>query len=127
MEKRLKEYEAYATRVLEQDKKDIPKRFWDYHKQKISEFQHERQVHLIIMLFFAVLAIVAVLARIWLLPFFDGSVYGTLLNISSGVLALFLVLLEGAYIRHYFQLENGIQRLYRLTSQVYEKTGNSKK
>ena len=46
---------------------------------------------------------------------------GLAMNCLLGLLALILFVLELAYIRHYYQLENGVQRLYELTVAIEEK------
>ena len=63
-------------------------------------FQHERLVHLIVTVLFAVLSVITLLANIFLQQ--------PLLFVLS---LLFLILLI-PYIRHYYLLENGVQKLY---------------
>ena len=46
---------------------------------------------------------------------------GLAMNCLLGLLALILFVLELAYIRHYYQLENGVQRLYELTVMIDDK------
>jgi len=123
MEKRLKKYNIQVREMLDNDK--LPKNFFELHKQKIAEFHGERMAHLHVTLFFAGLAIIAIASRLFLTQFFDGSVYGIILNIASGLIALILVVLEIFYVRHYFQLENGLQKVYKLTDEIFEKS-NSK-
>ena len=67
---------------------------------QIGFFQHERLIHLIVTVTFAVLTMLSVL-----LSFELETVAGFLLPLT------FLVLLI-PYIRHYYILENGVQRLY---------------
>ena len=43
------------------------------------------------------------------------------MNCLLGTLTLILFVLDIAYIRHYYQLENGIQRLYGFTVKIEEK------
>ena len=72
---------------------------------KIGFFQHERLMHLIVTVTFALLT---------LLSFFCSFFYQ---NIGLYLLiVLFLVLLI-PYLRHYYVLENGVQKLY----QYYDK------
>lgn len=80
-----------------------------FHARRIAEFQHERLVHLLVTMFFACL----LFAATWL--FFAAVPAGLLLSVLTGVLTLILFVLELFYIRHYYYLENGTQRLYRLT------------
>lgn len=67
---------------------------------QINFFQHERLIHLLVTLTFAVLAFVALLAL---------EISGNLWY--AGILILDACLLI-PYIRHYFVLENGVQKLY---------------
>ena len=69
---------------------------------QIGFFQHERLVHLIVTLAFAVLTLL--------------SVYILILSMSIAtiVLAMLLAIMLVAYIKHYYVLENGVQRLYKI-------------
>lgn len=80
-----------------------------FHARRIAEFQHERLVHLLVTMFFACLLLAAVGLFFAVIP------AGLLLSVLMGVLTLILFVLELFYIRHYYYLENGTQRLYRLT------------
>lgn len=79
---------------------------------QIGFFQHERLIHLIVTATFAILTLSALV-----FSFLYESLTGYLL------LALLLVLLI-PYIRHYYILENGVQKLYQYydrLSQITEK------
>lgn len=67
---------------------------------QIGFFQHERLVHLIVTVTFALLTMLAIL--------------GALLVPQPALFALILLLLILLipYIRHYYILENGVQKLY---------------
>ena len=67
---------------------------------QIGFFQHERFVHLIVTITFALLTMM--------------SVIGVLLLIQPGllVLTILLLILLVPYVRHYYILENGVQKLY---------------
>lgn len=67
---------------------------------QIGFFQHERFVHLIVTITFALLTMM--------------SVIGVLLLIQPGllVLTILLLVLLVPYVRHYYILENGVQKLY---------------
>ncbi|MBQ9140730.1 MAG: hypothetical protein IJX63_02925, partial [Lachnospiraceae bacterium] len=67
---------------------------------QIQFFQHERLIHLIVTVTFALLTILAIFAFLALIQI------GLLL--LSGLLIILLV----PYIRHYYILENGVQKLY---------------
>lgn len=86
-----------------------------YHRTRVQEFQHERLIHLLVTFFFAGLFLASLAA------FLATAVMGLAMNCLLGLLALILFVLELAYIRHYYQLENGVQRLYELTVAIEEK------
>ena len=106
MEKYLKDYIKYISDI---DGAALD----DYEREKlksemlirISFFQHERLVHLIVTVLFALLTVfMIVCCRIFTsIPFL--------------ILAVLLLILLIPYIRHYYILENGVQKLYSL----YEK------
>ena len=70
------------------------------HLTQISFFQHERMIHLIVTVLFALLEFIALL----LCMLFPGI--GTLL------LTLSILVLLVPYIRHYYLLENEVQSMY---------------
>ena len=76
---------------------------------KISFMQHERFIHLIVTVLFALLLFIS------LIVFFVSEIIGFL-----AVTALMLALLI-PYIAHYFFLENGVQRLYGIYDILNEK------
>lgn len=103
MEKRLKDYLQYCafccTKIEDYSEKDR-KILAEKMLVQIGFFQHERLVHLLVTLTFAILALLTMLC-------FFVAVTPVLLM----ALALFLILLI-PYIRHYYILENGVQKLY---------------
>jgi hypothetical protein len=101
MEKRLKAYLLYIKKQLSGDlspeertvlKEDL--------LIQIGFFQHERLIHLMVTITFAILAFAVM---------FFGFIHESLGNYM--LLALLLILLI-PYIRHYYILENGVQLLY---------------
>ena len=75
-------------------------RVLEEHLAQTSFFQHERLVHLLVTLAFALMELAAAVATI-----LSPTVA------SAALMALFLVLLV-PYVVHYYHLENGTQRLY---------------
>jgi fatty acid desaturase len=75
---------------------------------QIGFFQHERLIHLLVTLAFALLMVIflalMLLTAIWLL---------------AVVFALVFVLLI-FYFAHYYRLENGVQKLYSLYDKINE-------
>lgn len=67
---------------------------------QIQFFQHERLIHLIVTVLFALLTVITLLADLFLTE--------PLLLILS----VFFIILLVPYIRHYYLLENGVQKLY---------------
>ncbi len=78
----------------------------DYHMALIGFMQHERLVHLIVTLFFALLLLASValtvIYPVWQLLLID----------------IILAATETIYIFHYYRLENGVQRWYRIYQQI---------
>lgn len=72
----------------------------EHHLEQISFFQHERLIHLIVLALFTILTFIAFFVCIT--------------NFNYGYLALFIVLLILLipYIKHYYLLENGVQKMY---------------
>lgn len=68
---------------------------------QIGFFQHERLIHLIVTVLFALMTI---------LVFFLAV---TNFSLWTGVLLLLLLVLLIPYIKHYWLLENGTQKLYQ--------------
>lgn len=101
MEKRLKCYLSYIdgkakTSMSEDEKKVLRGNLL----QQIIFFQHERLIHLIVTVTFAVVAMLSLI-----MTYMYESIFVYL------ILFLVLVLLF-PYIRHYFILERGVQKLY---------------
>ena len=83
----------------------------EFHDRQLAYLQHERMIHLIVTMFVALFAIIALL-------------YGTLRpTLPAGALAGLLLVLTSAYIVHYFRLENGVQRWYHLANRIDERLG----
>lgn len=80
---------------------------------KIAYFQHERLIHLIVTMFFALFT----LMEIAMIFFADTF---TVFIVMVTLLLIFLVLLI-AYICHYYFLENSVQKMYRLRDKIIEK------
>lgn len=101
-------HKKFMEEKLVDDISDKDKRYlFKYHQARVRDFQHERLIHLLVTFFFSMLLIGSAVA--WLL---------VPLNDLFWPLALLSVLLLGlvlAYIRHYYQLENGVQSLYDIS------------
>lgn len=105
----LKRHERFVRGALDEGRLEGLGDVRDHHHRRVREFQHERLVHLLVTLFVALFALLAVG---W-----------ALVQPSAGALALAVLLLglTGAYMVHYFRLENGVQRLYGLGVRLDER------
>jgi VIT1/CCC1 family predicted Fe2+/Mn2+ transporter len=75
----------------------------------ISNFQHERLIHLIVTAFVGICVMLSVV------------IIFTAMSYLFVVLTLILVVLFAFYINHYYALENNTQKLYVLLEQMCEK------
>jgi len=103
----LKDLQTYETWISAQLQKSVTKETIEYHAQKIQYFQHERLVHLLVTLTIGIALLISVLATL--------SMNQLILYIIDGLLFILFV----PYIFHYRGLENGIQRLYKISDQFY--------
>jgi len=75
---------------------------------KISYFQHERLIHLIVTVLFAILEVISI------------AIILTNPSVSALILSgLFLVLVV-PYVMHYYFLENSVQHMYKMRDQILE-------
>lgn len=99
MEKRILNYRKYIDELLQEDNLD-----WDEvireHLIQVSFFQHERLIHLIVTVTFAILEVIVI------------GLCVTAFSPGLGLLALALLVLLIPYIRHYYILENEVQKMY---------------
>lgn len=113
MADRIKQYMTYVNQILESDEE----RDWEEEMQKhlvqIAFFAHERFIHLIVTVLFALMT-----TMVFLYTFSNFSV----------PLLLLMVLLLGLlipYIKHYFLLENSVQDMYEQYDKMQEKAGKA--
>lgn len=102
MKKRLKNYLAYLEgldyeNMTENDRSILKTDMLN----QIGFFQHERLIHLIVTITFALLAIISVFG------------FSARPEMTTFVLTVLLLVLLIPYIFHYYYLENGVQKLYR--------------
>ena len=98
MKKYLYDYIKEIDTLLESNKK-IKDDVITYHLLKISFFQHERLIHLLVTLFYALIYLI----------FMGLGFIHYIFFIIAFILLIFLI----CYIIHYFHLENGVQYLYK--------------
>ncbi|MBR1376405.1 MAG: hypothetical protein IJ565_01125 [Bacilli bacterium] len=97
MKKYLYDYIKEIDEVIEKGK--VNKNIIDEHLIKIGFFQHERLIHLLVTLTYAIL-LISIIAL---------SIKYQLLVIVVPIMSTFLI----CYVLHYFKLENGVQYLYK--------------
>ncbi len=103
-----KELETYIKQVenMIREGSDLSRQL-DGVKTNIEFFQHERLVHLIVTMTFALLTVMS-LGLTFFIPY------------MLPLFVLFLAL-EIPYVFHYYKLENGVQKLERLYREAAEK------
>ena len=115
MVREIREYKKFLERELK--KGDGGEKLFLLHREKVSEFQHERLIHLIIMLFFIFFTIVflgltlVLVASLALVG--NEALFGLLFGLD-----LIMTILSVAYVRHYYYLENLTQELYKYTEKL---------
>ena len=111
MDKKLKAYIKEAEELAKKPSKE--KR--EYHLEMMHYFQHEREVHLFVTLAFALYMMIFFFAFLYIFISFENS----LLSYCLGFITLALTATEVFYIRHYYILENGCQKLEALIPKFY--------
>jgi len=138
MDKAIKLHKQYVLDKIEQfeDSKNTDSNkhaigeLYRYHLTKMRDFQHERLVHLLVMLFFGGLMLLLFVAVVVLssvvvlsLSAIDPS---RILLVLSTTLAGLLLVTELFYVAHYYKLENGVQGLYAVTEKLHQMVIESK-
>ena len=80
------------------------------HREKLRWLQHERLVHLIVLVMTVIVELFAV----------DLALLHPETNPLAGVMMLVLAVLLGFYFWHYFFLENTVQRWYLIADELRE-------
>ncbi len=115
MTRYLTEYISYIKKRLEDcsDAEELEEIFAE-HKNKIAFMQHERIVHFLVTMMFAIILVIFVI--------------GLLLtdNIALTILIIIILALLGAYIKHYYFLENTVQSMYVIYDDMLKKRNNLK-
>ena len=104
MLKKLKDYENELLEMVAQGKPPSAEQLLSV-RTHIGFFQHERLVHELVMILFALLTVGGILFLI-VVP-----------DVAVIVLDVLFFVLLVPYVKHYYGLENGVQRLY----DVYER------
>lgn len=112
MKERILNYMAYIDQLLADDagkNEEDYEKIMEEHKLQLTFFMHERLVHLLVTLTFALLAFATFFALVF--------------AFQSGLVVLFIALLVllVPYIMHYYLLENGVQKMYRQYDEMYKR------
>ena len=107
MNKYLKKHEELVLRELALAKEGYDYgRLKKYHAERIAFMQSERHMHLLVTLFFGVFLLMSI----------GLSYYRPVIEMFL-LAGLFFILLV-PYIIHYYTLENGVQRWYKLMDEI---------
>ncbi len=98
MKKYIYDYIEKIDKLLEDNPKNIEK-IREEHLIKISFFQHERLIHLLVTLFYCICMLIFMGLGVLFIGFF-----------IIGIILMIFVLF---YIIHYFRLENAVQYMYK--------------
>ncbi len=126
MDKKLKAYAEYIEKEHKTDKKASAELI-EYHLQMVQHFQHERLIHLIVTMFFALFLMIFLILTIVLSLSLPDTFAGNSLIIGSGIITLILLFTTLFYAAHYYKLENGTQRLEDMTRKLYGRDFYKKK
>ena len=112
MKERILNYMAYIDQLLADDagkNEEDYEKIMEEHKLQLTFFMHERLVHLLVTLTFALLAFATFFALVF--------------AFQTGLVVLFIALLVllVPYIMHYYLLENGVQKMYRQYDEMYKR------
>ena len=113
MEKRILAYRKRIDELLQSKEADWEK-ILEEHLTQVAFFQHERLIHLIVTVLFAVLEIMSILGTVILSAMESG-------NMAMSLLTILLLVLLIPYIRHYYILENEVQKMYVQYDKLLEK------
>jgi Flp pilus assembly protein TadB len=102
MKERILNYRTRIDALLEENAPDTPwEKVLEEHLVQVGFFQHERLIHLMVTLAFAIMGVAVILVTC----FFP--------SIGMFVLSLLFLCLLIPYIMHYYLLENETQKMYK--------------
>lgn len=118
MERRILTYRKYMDGLLLREDADW-EQIREEHLVQVGFFQHERLIHLIVTVVFALFAVLSIgMAFLLMALGMEGA--GNWLF----VVAAFLVLLV-PYVRHYYILENEVQKMYAQYDEIIARIHNT--
>lgn len=113
MRKYLTDYLIYIEKRLNECNSDEIEELMKEHLDKIGFMQHERLIHFLVTMLFAIMF------------FISMGIFMFTENISILILMILILGLIIPYIRHYYFLENNVQKMYYIYDKIKEK-GNKK-
>ncbi len=116
MDKKLKNY----IKEIEKASKNPSKELIEYHKAMLQQFQHERFIHLVVTMFFALFLFLSFGMFLLAATSFPGQ-SGMMVSTCLGIVTFILLVVTLFYVRHYYQLENGTQILEDITKKLYKR------
>lgn len=112
MKKYISEYMASVKKFISDDlssaDKETISKVLEELEIKIQYFQHERLIHLIVTVLFAIMEIMSILGMF------------LITNLVPLVLACMFLVLLVPYVMHYYFLENSVQEMYKLRDKIKE-------
>jgi len=111
MRKYLKEYLIYIENRLESCQRDELEDILKEHLDKIQFMQHERLIHFLVTMLFAFMFFICL------------GIFMLTENISLILLLILILGLIVPYIRHYYFLENNVQKMYYVYDEILRKMG----
>ena len=116
MERRILTYRRYVDALLTKESADW-KQIREEHLTQVHFFQHERFVHLIVVVIFAFMTVASMCMA------FTMAATGSEGAVGWFVLVGMLLVLLIPYVRHYYILENEVQVMYRQYDALTGKCG----
>lgn len=112
--KHLNDMEEYLESLSDRTEEELTEML-ARHMTEIQFFMHERLIHLIVTVLFALGTFM--------------TIFTYLLTDNIGLIALgvLLIVLLAPYIKHYYLLENGVQKMYIQYDKLYEECMKRKK
>lgn len=103
----LKKYMSETERRMKEcGSETVLEEILEEHMDKIAFMQHERIVHFLVTMMFAIVLTILVCAFLFTE------------QMAVGLLVLMILVLLGFYIKHYYFLENTVQQMYKVYDEL---------
>ncbi len=117
MDKKLRNYIEYIKKASDKPSRELI----EYHEKMLAQFQHERLVHLIVTMFFALFMIIFFIFFGVIQVLGPANIWMTIIGYCVGAVTLIFLIVTLFYVRHYYLLENGVQELEEVTRKLYKR------